>query len=110
MYMTFLASPPRKPSADPGWMPLVAVCLGTFMLLVDVSVVNVALPDMAHDLHASLARREWVIDAYALALAARSCSWIRGHSRPLRADHRLRCEFATSRARFAPAASPLIAE
>jgi MFS family permease len=32
-------------------LPLIAVCLGTFMLLVDVTIVNVALPDMAEDLH-----------------------------------------------------------
>jgi EmrB/QacA subfamily drug resistance transporter len=52
------------------WLPLVAVCLGTFMLLVDVTIVNVALPDMALDLHASFAGLQWVVDAYALALAA----------------------------------------
>jgi EmrB/QacA subfamily drug resistance transporter len=48
----------------------VAVCLGTFMLLVDVSIVNVALPQMALDLGASFAGLQWVIDVYALALAA----------------------------------------
>jgi EmrB/QacA subfamily drug resistance transporter len=48
----------------------VAVCLGTFMLLVDVSIVNVALPKMAVDLGASFAGLQWVIDVYALALAA----------------------------------------
>jgi EmrB/QacA subfamily drug resistance transporter len=52
------------------WLPLVAVCLGTFMLLVDVTIVNVALPDMASDLHASFSALQWVIDGYALALAA----------------------------------------
>jgi EmrB/QacA subfamily drug resistance transporter len=48
----------------------VAVCLGTFMLLVDVSIVNVALPRMALDLHSSFAGLQWVVDVYALALAA----------------------------------------
>lgn len=52
------------------WLPLIAVCLGTFMLLVDVTIVNVALPDMAIGLGTSFSALEWVIDAYALALAA----------------------------------------
>jgi EmrB/QacA subfamily drug resistance transporter len=52
------------------WMPLIAVCLGTFMLLVDVTIVNVALPDMAVDLHTSFSSLQWVIDSYAVALAA----------------------------------------
>ncbi|WP_269858862.1 MFS transporter [Streptomyces sp. RPT161] len=52
------------------WAPLIAVCLGTFMLLLDVTIVTVALPDMAGALHASLASLQWVIDSYALALAA----------------------------------------
>src|SRR4051794_2940959 len=52
------------------WYPLLAICLGTFMLLVDVTIVNVALPDMAVDLGTSFASLQWVVDAYALALAA----------------------------------------
>jgi EmrB/QacA subfamily drug resistance transporter len=52
------------------WMPLLAVCLGSFMLLVDVTVVNVALPDMAVDLGASFTALQWVVDIYAIALAA----------------------------------------
>ena len=52
------------------WGPLVAVSLGTFMLLVDVTIVNVALPVMASDLGASFSGLQWVVDAYALALAA----------------------------------------
>ncbi len=52
------------------WWPLVAVCLGTFMLLLDVTIVTVALPDMAGALKASLSDLQWVIDIYALALAA----------------------------------------
>jgi EmrB/QacA subfamily drug resistance transporter len=52
------------------WGPLAAVSLGTFMLLVDVTIVNVALPVMASDLGASFTGLQWVVDAYALALAA----------------------------------------
>ncbi|MEY9837748.1 MFS transporter [Streptacidiphilus sp. EB103A] len=52
------------------WIPLIAICLGTFMLLVDVSIVNVALPDMASDLHSSFTSLQWVVDMYALVLAA----------------------------------------
>ncbi len=36
------------------WWPLVAICLGTFMLLVDVTIVGVALPQMSRDLHTQL--------------------------------------------------------
>ncbi|MDJ1132162.1 MFS transporter [Streptomyces iconiensis] len=52
------------------WWPLVAVCLGAFILLVDVTIVNVALPSMGDGLHASFTSLQWVIDGYALALAA----------------------------------------
>src|SRR3954471_4581461 len=52
------------------WLPLTAICLGTFMLLIDVTIVNVALPDIARDLGTSFAQLQWVVDVYALALAA----------------------------------------
>jgi EmrB/QacA subfamily drug resistance transporter len=52
------------------WLPLISVALGAFMLLVDVSIVNVALPSMSTDLHATFTGLQWVIDIYALALAA----------------------------------------
>jgi EmrB/QacA subfamily drug resistance transporter len=52
------------------WLPLVAICTGTFMLLVDVTIVNVALPDMAADLATTYDQLQWVVDIYALALAA----------------------------------------
>ncbi|MFD2122623.1 MFS transporter [Streptomyces cirratus] len=52
------------------WLPLTAVCLGAFMLLVDVTIVTVALPDMAADMHTGFAALQWVMDIYALALAA----------------------------------------
>jgi EmrB/QacA subfamily drug resistance transporter len=52
------------------WWPLVTISLGTFMLLVDVTIVNVALPDMAQNLKTSFTSLQWVVDIYALALAA----------------------------------------
>ncbi|HEY5334386.1 MAG TPA: DHA2 family efflux MFS transporter permease subunit [Mycobacteriales bacterium] len=52
------------------WFTLVAVCLGTFMLLLDVTIVNVALPAIQDSLHASFSDLQWVVDAYALTLAA----------------------------------------
>ncbi len=52
------------------WWTLVAVCLGTFMLLLDVTIVNVALPDIQTALHSSFSDLQWVVDAYALTLAA----------------------------------------
>jgi EmrB/QacA subfamily drug resistance transporter len=58
------------PAPHGKWMTLVAVCLGTFMLLLDITIVNVALPDIQVSLHASFSDLQWVIDAYALTLAA----------------------------------------
>ena len=40
------------------------------MLLLDITIVNVALPYIERDLHASFTDLQWVIDAYALTLAA----------------------------------------
>ena len=52
------------------WWTLVAVCLGTFMLLLDITIVNVALPDIQRSLHSSFSDLQWIVDAYALTLAA----------------------------------------
>ncbi|MET8059230.1 MFS transporter [Streptomyces microflavus] len=49
---------------------LLVVCVTTFMLLLDVTVVNVALPDLRNSLNASFAEQQWVIAAYTLAMAA----------------------------------------
>jgi EmrB/QacA subfamily drug resistance transporter len=55
---------------DRKWWTLLAVCVATFMLLLDVTVVNVALPYIERDLHSSFTDLQWVVDAYALTLAA----------------------------------------
>jgi MFS family permease len=52
------------------WWTLLVVCVATFMLLLDITVVNTALPDIQEDLDASFTDLQWVIDAYALTLAA----------------------------------------
>jgi EmrB/QacA subfamily drug resistance transporter len=52
------------------WWTLLAVSIATFMLLLDVTVVNVALPDIQQELGADFNELRWVIDAYALTLAA----------------------------------------
>src|SRR5256714_4440795 len=51
------------------WWTLVAVCVATFMLLLDITIVNVALPDIQRQTGASFDQLQWVVDAYALALA-----------------------------------------
>ena len=49
---------------------LAVVCLATAVLMLDIAVVNTALPHIASDLHASLSGLQWVVDAYTLALAS----------------------------------------
>src|SRR5436305_1159807 len=52
------------------WWTLIAVSVATFMLLLDITVVNTALPSIQKDLGASFTDVQWVIDAYTLSLAA----------------------------------------
>src|SRR5436190_5799346 len=52
------------------WWTLLAVCVATFMLLVDITIVNVALPSIQRDFNASLTSLQWVVDAYTLMLSA----------------------------------------
>lgn len=52
------------------WWTLLTVSVATFMLLLDITVVNVALPSIREDLGASFTDLQWVVDAYALTLAA----------------------------------------
>jgi EmrB/QacA subfamily drug resistance transporter len=52
------------------WGTLAAVVLGIFMLLLDVTIVTVALPYLRQDFGASVGDVQWVVDAYALSLAA----------------------------------------
>jgi EmrB/QacA subfamily drug resistance transporter len=58
------------PQLERKWWTLIAVCTAIFMLLLDITVVNVALPDIQRSLHSSFSDLQWVVDAYALTLAA----------------------------------------
>jgi len=49
---------------------LAAVCLGQFMLQLDTTIVNVALPSIARSLHTSTSGLQWIVDGYILALAS----------------------------------------
>jgi DHA2 family methylenomycin A resistance protein-like MFS transporter len=51
-------------------LALTAVCMGQFMLQLDTTIVNVALPSIGRSLHASTSGLQWVIDGYILALAS----------------------------------------
>lgn len=52
------------------WWTLGCVAIATFMLLLDITIVNVALPAIRTDLDASFSDLQWVVDAYALMLAS----------------------------------------
>ncbi|MDJ0462857.1 MFS transporter [Streptomyces sp. H27-C3] len=51
------------------WLVVLAACAGQFLVVLDVSVVNVALPSMRADLGLSAAGLQWVVNAYAIAFA-----------------------------------------
>src|ERR1044072_5444125 len=57
-------------STNTKWWTLGVVSVATFMLLLDITVVNTALPAIQRDLGGSFSDLQWVVDAYALSLAA----------------------------------------
>lgn len=52
------------------WKVLAAVCVGLFMVLLDSSIVNVAIPSISKGLSATFAQMEWVLNAYTLVFAS----------------------------------------
>src|ERR1700758_2658334 len=62
--------PPHRSGLERRWWTLIAVCGSTFMLLVDIFIVQVALPTIHRRLGGSFTDLQWVIDAYTLGLAA----------------------------------------
>src|ERR1700685_4619313 len=53
----------------PTWTVLALCCAAQFMVVLDISIVNVALPQMRHDLGLSTTGQQWVINAYTLTFA-----------------------------------------
>src|SRR5437016_13875497 len=46
------------------WIALVVLCAGALMIILDMTIVNVALPSIQHDLHFSQSNLAWVVNAY----------------------------------------------
>src|SRR5262249_3680169 len=58
-------APPGRRSVNP-WLVLTLVCLAQFMVILDATIVNVALPTLQDDLHFSPSSLQWVVNAYTL--------------------------------------------
>ncbi len=67
--MTMTAQRSATGRTQPGWLPLIAICLGYFLVILDVTVVNVALPAIGSGLGAGVTVLQWVVDGYTLAFA-----------------------------------------
>ncbi|MBJ7290430.1 MFS transporter [Williamsia sp.] len=71
--MTQTSAPPIDATSEAPaarrWFALVALCLATLMVMIDNTIVNVALPTISRDLAASSSGLQWVVDAYTLAFA-----------------------------------------
>src|ERR1700712_5564060 len=62
-----LSGPPSRVPAPRRWLALVVIAVAQLMVVLDASIVNIALPSAQHSLHISDANRQWVVTAYALA-------------------------------------------
>jgi DHA2 family methylenomycin A resistance protein-like MFS transporter len=76
----------RSEPRDRRIVVLLVMCVGYFLVLLDVTIVNVALPTIGHRLNAGVSELQWVVDGYALALAGLMLTGgtigdLRGHKR-----------------------------
>ncbi|MFF4352419.1 MFS transporter [Streptomyces sp. NPDC001530] len=70
---TSLTAPPLSPLAEPHprrWAAAVVMMIAALMDLLDVTIVNVAIPSIGRDLHASQSALQWLVSAYLLGFAA----------------------------------------
>ena len=56
-------------TGDRRWLALVVLCLSLLAIVIDNTIVNVALPTLVRDLGADVSRLQWVVDAYTLVFA-----------------------------------------
>ncbi len=61
-------SPARPPGARK-WAVLAVLCVSLLVVSLDNTILNVALPDIVRDLHASSSQLQWIVDAYAIVFA-----------------------------------------
>jgi MFS transporter, DHA2 family, methylenomycin A resistance protein len=50
-------------------LPVIAVCIGFFMVVMDITIINVALPQLGQSLKGSVSQLQWVVDSYTLTFA-----------------------------------------
>ncbi|RZS36514.1 MFS transporter [Herbihabitans rhizosphaerae] len=67
--MTVTLQPSRDQATAVSWRPLVAACVGTFLLLFYTTIVTIALPSIDADLHVGFSAMQWIVDVFTVALA-----------------------------------------
>src|SRR6516165_12025852 len=65
-----LTSPPSVAPDRRRWATLMVVCLAQLMIVLDVTIVNVALPSIQHDLHFSQGNLTWVVNAFLISFGS----------------------------------------
>src|SRR5258708_12254539 len=63
------AAKPVRQESGPRWRSLYVLCIGFLLIVVDMTIVNVALPSIQRDLHFSQADLAWVVNAYLIPFA-----------------------------------------
>src|SRR5438132_13968266 len=65
-----ITTTPSQQTRPPTAIPLLALCLGYFMTILDVTIVNVALVNIKEQLSADVTGLQWIVDGYALVFAS----------------------------------------
>src|ERR1700722_17185360 len=76
-----LNQPDHRARSIPTWAVLAVCCVAQFMVVLDVSIVNVALPQMRPDLGLTATGQQWVINAFTLTFAG--CLMLAGRAADL---------------------------